>query len=111
MNEEFAKKHTSFGGRICPGLLTATIAAGMMEEILGPATIAALELTDFRFTVPVRPGDTLRAEITIEGKKNLSDGKRGIMHGRVRVYNQRAEQVFEFSEKLMMRRGRVDDLV
>ena len=90
---------------------TASIAAGMMEEILGPATIAALELTDFRFTVPVRPGDTLRAEITVEGKKNLSDGKRGVMSGRVRVFNQRAEQVFEFSEKLMMRRGRVDDLV
>ena len=59
----------------------------------------------------VRPGDTLRAEITVEGKKNLSDGKRGIMQGRVRVFNQRAQQVFEFSEKLMMRRGRVDDLV
>ena len=111
INEDFAKKHTDFGGRICPGLLTAALAAGMMEEILGPATIAALELTDFRFTVPVRPGDTLRAEITVEGKKNLSDGKRGIMQGRVRVFNQRAQQVFEFSEKLMMRRGRVDDLV
>ncbi len=103
INEEFAKKHTDFGGRICPGLLTAALAAGMMEEILGPATIAALE--------PVRPGDTLRAEITVEGKKNLSDGKRGIMQGRVRVFNQREQQVFEFSEKLMMRRGRVDDLV
>mgnify|MGYP003439034601 CR=1 FL=1 len=89
INEEFAKKHTEFG----------------------PATIAALELTDFKFTVPVRPGDTLRAEITVEGKKNLSDGKRGVMSGRVRVFNQRAEQVFEFSEKLMMRRGRVDNLV
>ncbi|TWO71346.1 dehydratase [Caenimonas sedimenti] len=111
INEEFARKHTNFGGRICPGLLTASIAAGMMEEILGPATIAALELTDFKFTVPVRPGDTLRAEITVEGKKELSDGKRGVMSGRVRVFNQRAEQVFEFSEKLMMRRGRVDDLV
>lgn len=111
INEEFARKHTDFGGRICPGLMTATIAAGMMEEILGPATIAALELGEFKFTVPVRPGDTLRAEITVEDKKNLSDGKRGVMHGRVRVYNQRAEQVLEFSEKLMMRRGSVADLV
>jgi 3-hydroxybutyryl-CoA dehydratase len=59
----------------------------------------------------LNPGDTLRAEITVEGKKNLSDGKRGVMSGRVRVFNQRAEQVFEFSEKLMMRRGRVDNLV
>jgi len=111
IDEEFAKKHTDFGGRICPGLMTATIAAGMMEEILGPATIAALELGNFKFTVPVRPGDTLRAEITVEDKKNVSDGKRGIMSGRVRVFNQRAEQVLEFTEKLMMRRGSVADLV
>ncbi|WP_418319838.1 MaoC family dehydratase [Piscinibacter sakaiensis] len=110
INEEFAKKHTDFGGRICPGLLTASIAAGMMEEILGPATIAALELTDFKFTVPVRPGDTLRAEVTVVDKKNLSDGKRGVLYGCVRLYNQRAQQVFEFSEKLMMRRGSVENL-
>ena len=111
INEEFAKKPTDFGGRICPGLMTATLAAGMMEEILGPATIAALELSNFKFTVPVRPGDTLRAEITVEDKKNLSDGKRGVMHGRVRVFNQRDQQVLEFTEKLMMRRGSMAGLV
>lgn len=109
INDEFARKHTPFGGRIAPGLMTASLAAGMMEEILGPATIAALELNSFKFTVPVRPGDTLRAEIAIEDKKNLSDGKRGVMFGRVRVYNQRDEQVLEFTEKLMMHRG-IDQL-
>ena len=109
INEEFARKHTPFGGRIAPGLMTASIAAGMMEEILGPATIAALELGNFKFTVPVRPGDTLRAEVSVEDKKNLSDGKRGIMFGRVRVYNQRDEQVLEFTEKLMMHR-RIDQI-
>lgn len=110
INDEFGRKHTPFGGRIVPGLMTATLAAGMMEAILGPATIAALELTDFKFTVPVKPGDTLRAQITVEDKKNLSDGQRGILFGRVRVFNQRKEQVFEFREKLMMRRGNVDEL-
>lgn len=104
IDEEFGRKHTPFGGRISPGLMTASLAAGMMEEILGPATIAALELSNFKFTVPVRPGDTLRAEIAVEDKKNLSDGKRGIMFGRVRVFNQRDEQVLEFTEKLMMHR-------
>lgn len=109
IDEEFGRKHTPFGGRISPGLMTASLAAGMMEEILGPATIAALELSNFKFTVPVRPGDTLRAEIAVEDKKNLSDGKRGIMFGRVRVFNQRDEQVLEFTEKLMMHR-RIDQL-
>ncbi len=109
INEEFGRKHTPYGGRISPGLMTASLAAGMMEEILGPATIAALELSNFKFTVPVRPGDTLRAEISVEDKKNLSDGKRGIMFGRVRVFNQREEQVLEFTEKLMMHR-RIDQI-
>jgi len=105
INEEFGRKHTPFGGRISPGLMTASLAAGMMEEILGPATIAALELSNFKFTVPVRPGDTIRAEVAVEDKKDLSDGKRGIMFGRVRVFNQRDEQVLEFTEKLMMHRS------
>ena len=110
INDDFAKKYTPFGGRITPGLLTAALAAGMMEEILGPATIAALELSNFKFPVPVRPGDTLRATVTVEDKQNLSDGERGILFGRVRVFNQRTEQVLEFTEKVMMRRFPPEDM-
>lgn len=105
IDDEFAKKHTPFGGRIAPGLMTATIATGLLEEILGRYLIAALELTDFKFTVPVKAGDTLRATVTVEDKRNLSDGVRAIFLGRVRVFNQRKEQVMEFSEKLMIRRS------
>ncbi len=104
INDDFAKKYTPFGGRIAPGLMTATLAAGMMEEVLGPNTIAALELNNFKFTVPVKSGDTLRATVTVEDKQNLSDGERGVFFGWVRVFNQRKEQVLEFTEKLMMRR-------
>lgn len=103
IDEEFAKR-TRFGGRIAPGLMTATIATGLLEEILGPYLVAALELNEFKFTVPVKPGDTLRATVTVEDKRDLSDGERAIFIGRVRVYNQRKEQVMEFSEKLMVRR-------
>ena len=105
IDDEFARNHTPFGGRIAPGLMTATIATGLLEEILGPYLVAALELGDFKFTVPVKAGDTLRASVTVEDKRNLSDGARAIFRGRVRVYNQRTEQVMEFSEKLMIRRS------
>ncbi len=105
IDDEFARNHTPFGGRIAPGLMTATIATGLLEEILGPYLVAALELGDFKFTVPVKAGDTLRASVTVEDKRNLSDGARAIFRGRVRVYNQRKEQVMEFSEKLMIRRS------
>ena len=72
--------------------------------------IAALEQQIAELTPEAAASKTYKAELDAL-KKNLSDGKRGVMSGRVRVFNQRAEQVFEFSEKLMMRRGRVDNLV
>ena len=51
INEEFAKKHTDFGGRICPGLLTASIAAGMMET-----ASADLELVEGNVRIVGVPG-------------------------------------------------------
>lgn len=103
-NADFARKHTSNGGIIAPGLLTATIATGLLEEILGPYLIAALELGNFKFKVPVKPGDTLYASVTMEDKRNTSDGKRAIFYGRVRVRNHLDQEVMEFSEVLLMHR-------
>ena len=105
IDEEFAKKNTPFGGRIAPGLMTASIAAGMMEDILGPYTLAALSLGDFVFKTPVKPGDTIRAEVSVEAKRNTSDPARGILTSRTRVFNQRDELAMEFTGSFMMRRG------
>lgn len=104
IDEEFAKKNTSYGGRIAPGLMTASIAAGMMEGILGPYTLAALGFDEFKFTIPVRPGDTIRCETELLEKRATSDGKRGILTNLTRVINQRDEVVLEFKSKFLMRR-------
>jgi acyl dehydratase len=50
----------------------------MLEDILGKYTLAALGLDKFKFSAPVRIGDTLHCEITVEGMKDTSDGKRGV---------------------------------
>jgi acyl dehydratase len=104
IDEEFAKKNTSYGGRIAPGLMTASIAAGMMEGVLGPYTLAALGFDDLKFTMPVRPGDTLHCETEVIDKRATSDGQRGILANLTRVINQRDEVVLEFKSKFIMRK-------
>jgi 3-hydroxybutyryl-CoA dehydratase len=105
IDEEFCREHSQFKTRIIPGLMTASIAAGMMEDVLGPYTIAALGLDKFRFTAPVFPGDTLHSRITVEEKKDTSDGERGVLTSRITVLKQGEEQVLEFWGSFLMRKG------
>ncbi len=106
IDEEFARKNTPYGGRIAPGLMTASIATGMMEAILGPYALAALGFDEFKFIVPLRPGDTMHCEVEVLDKRDTSDGKRGILSSLTRVINQRSEVVLEFKAKFLMRKER-----
>lgn len=73
INEEFAKT-TPFGGRIAHGFLTAsTISAAIANRLPGPGTVYISQRMDF--VTPVRPGDTVRATVTV----------REINHARGRV--------------------------
>lgn len=104
IDDEWCKANTPYGGRIAPGLMTGAFAVGMMEDVLGANTLAALALDGFRFHVPVRPGDTIRARVSITGKRDTSDGKRGILSLKVEVFNQRDELAMEFSGTFLMRK-------
>lgn len=105
IDEEFSKKHSLFGTRVLPGLFTASLAAGMLEDILGKYTLAALGLDRFKFTAPVKIGDTLHTKITVEEKKDVKDGTRGVLAVRVEVVNQRDEVPLTFHGAFMMRKG------
>ena len=102
---EYCKKHSMFKERVFPGLLTASIAAGMLEDILGKYTLAALGLDKFKFKAPVKIGDTLHSEIHVEGLKDTSDAKRGVITVRIEVHNQKGEIPLEFWGSFMMRKG------
>lgn len=104
IDDEFCRKHTPYGGRISPGLMTAAFAVGMMEGVLGGNVIAALALDEFRFTAPVKPGDTIHARVKVLGKRDTSDGKRGVLNIGVAVINQRDEQVLGFQGTFLMRK-------
>jgi acyl dehydratase len=92
------------GGRIVPGFLTASVSAGMLESVLGANTLAGLGMDEFRFKSAVRPGDTIGAEVTVEQKKETRSPDRGVLTLRVKVLNQRAEPVLEYTATVLMAR-------
>lgn len=64
MDEEFGRT-TMFGGRIAHGMLTATLISAVLGNRLpGPGAIYVTQ--SLRFRAPVRPGDTVRAKVTIK---------------------------------------------
>jgi 3-hydroxybutyryl-CoA dehydratase len=106
IDEEFCKKHSPFQTRIAPGFLTCTIAAGMMEDIVGPYTIANVGLDKFRFTQPVKAGDTIHIKVTVQEMRDTRSGERGVLTYLTQVINQRGELALEFtSSNLMRKRG------
>lgn len=63
INDEFAKS-TAFGGRIAHGMLTASvISAAVANRLPGPGAVYISQQLYFR--APVRPGDTVHAQVTV----------------------------------------------
>jgi len=64
INEEFAAS-TAFGGRIAHGILTASvISAAIAGRLPGPGSVYMEQ--KMRFCAPVRPGETVRAIVTVK---------------------------------------------
>lgn len=64
LDEEYAK-NTMFGGRIAHGMLSAGfISAVLANQLPGPGTIYMSQT--LKFKAPVRPGDTVRATVTVK---------------------------------------------
>lgn len=64
INEEFART-TAFKGRIAHGMLSASvISAAIAGRLPGPGTIYLGQNLQFR--APVRPGDTVQAEVVVK---------------------------------------------
>jgi len=103
IDAEYCRVHSPFGQRIVPGLLIQAFAAGMMEELIGTHTIAALGFGESRFSRPALIGDTLRTHSRVASKRLVSTPGRGIIDIAIRVVNQRQETVMEASYKLLMR--------
>lgn len=84
INDEFAKT-TPFNGRIAHGFLTAsTISAAIANKLPGPGTIYISQAMNF--VAPVRPGDTVHAEVVV---KEIMRGRcRAVLQTTCRVRDQ-----------------------
>jgi acyl dehydratase len=101
-------KNSLFGERIAHGLLGLALVNGLKyrTDYDSDGVLAFLGLT-WKFTGPIRFGDTIHAVIQIVSKRETSKTDRGIMVQAIRVYNQRGEvvQEGEFTSMLKRRPG------
>jgi acyl dehydratase len=104
MDREYAR-NTPFGERIFHGLGTLSIASGLVVQlgIIEGSVIAFLGL-EWRFALPVRIGDTIRASLAVLETRETQIPQEGIVIFEVRVLNQRGDLVQEGRWRLLFRR-------
>ena len=92
-DEEFAKK-TPFGTRIAHGLLSLSITSGYIGRLLAGTAIAFLG-AKYRFTAPVKIGDTIHLESEVLEKKDKEKYNGGKVTVKMMIKNQRDEVCVE----------------
>ena len=98
MNREYYEKQSVFGRRVAPGLLTLTLAEGlvMSEEWFRGTGLAFLGLDELRLHAPVSPGDTLWVHLTVVEARPSRQPGRGVVTARHVVRNQDGATVMAF---------------
>jgi len=78
---------TEFGDRVVNGLYTMSLAVGLtIPETTDGTIVANLSYDNVEHPEPVFHGDTIRARSTVTGKRETSDGDRGVVTMRVEVF-------------------------
>jgi acyl dehydratase len=103
-DEEFMKT-TPFGGRIAHGLLTVSVATGLINQLgIFEGTNLALLNMNIKYTGAVKFGDTIHMELkTLEKKESSKPGK-GVITYQANVLNQKDESMVEMEWVLLMKR-------
>lgn len=93
------------GGLIASGWHTAGLMMRMVADHYLPKNgLPSPGIDELRWPRPVRPGDTLRARITVtEVRRSRSKPDRGLVHSFVEMLNQRDEQVLTMKPINMIR--------
>jgi oxepin-CoA hydrolase/3-oxo-5,6-dehydrosuberyl-CoA semialdehyde dehydrogenase len=96
MNDEHARSHGVFEGRVAHGYFVVSAAAGLfVDPDLGPV-LANYGMEKLRFTRPVYPGDTIHVRLTVKQKtaKDTPEGTipQGVVEWDVEVINQQSSR-------------------
>lgn len=111
--DRVAAAESAFGGIVASGLhtLAVTMRLCVSAGLFTGTVVAGFEWGRIRLSQPVRPGDTLRAVVTVRSmRRSRSRPHLGVVSWRVRAYNQRGEAVLETTATnlLTTRRGEHD---
>jgi acyl dehydratase len=99
-----------FGGLIASGWHTASLFMRMFTDhyLSKVASLASPGIDELRWTAPVRPGDTLRARVTVaEARASRSKPDRGLVRSDIAVLNQDDVTVLTMSAVNILRRRSV----
>ena len=94
--DKAAAAKSIYGGLIASGWQTGSIFMGLLVRGLlhGVASMGAPGLDELKWLKPVRPGDTLRARLTILSKRpSAKDPRRGTISCGGEMFNQKDELV------------------
>lgn len=95
-----AAARTHFGGLVASGFQTLALSFRMFFQlgVMRDSGMGAPGLEELRWTAPVRPGDTLHAEVeVIELIPSKSKADRGVVRMRYTTRNHRGETVMTMS--------------
>jgi acyl dehydratase len=103
LDDAFARAR-GLPGRICPSHLIMAFSTAMTGDLFAESILALLAVENARFLALVRPGDTLRTEVEVLEKRDVSKPDRGIVVFRDHVYNQAGTEVFRNDKVALLRR-------
>ena len=102
-----AAKATSFGGLIASGFHTAALSFRLFWQTgaISVASLGSPGIDELRWTLPVRPGDTLRIIASVvEARPSTSKPDRGVVTMTYATLNQRGETVMTMVGKQLLKR-------
>ena len=103
-NEVFARA-TDFGQCVAHGPMGIGLAFGLAARLdLIDGTVIALLGVTWDFKAPMRPGDTIHAEITVIEARPVKHPDRGLVGWAITLVNQDGTTVQEGTARLLMRR-------
>ena len=103
LDEEYASA-SAFGSRIAPGPLVLSLGLASTEPLITGTLLALLGVDEVRFQGPVRPGDTIRNQVTVAETRSTRRPDRGTVRFENRIVNQRGETVLTFQHALLIKK-------
>jgi len=103
--DDIFASQSDFRGRVAHGPMLVGMAFGLASRagLLDGTALALLNIT-WRFTKPVRPGDTVSVKVHVARKEPTRKPDRGVVEFELDVINQRDEIVQSGTAKMLMKR-------